>query len=50
MPKLAAETISAVMAEIGQKGGRVKSKAKAKASAKNGKKGGRPRKNKEATK
>ena len=50
MPKLAAKTISALMAEFGQKGGRVKSKAKAKASAENGKKGGRPRKNKETAK
>ena len=50
MLRLDAKIISALMAEIGQKGGLAKSKKKATASAKNGKKGGRPRKNKELTK
>ena len=46
MSKVSAETISAVMAELGRRG---KGIAKPK-SAENGKKGGRPRKKKELTK
>jgi len=40
------ELIRQYLAEIGRKGGKVKSDRKAAASRENGKKGGRPRKNK----